>query len=180
MPDLETLRYPVGKFERVTAPIDRATRAAHIRTVEELPARMRSLTAGLDDAQLETPYRPGGWTIRQVVHHVADSHVNAYVRMKLAATEELPAIRTYQEQLWAELPDGKSGPIELSLALLDALHRRWIVFLRNLPEADFARPYNHPDWGPMAIDEGLAMYAWHSRHHAAHVEQALQNLKSEV
>src|SRR5262245_33534691 len=173
MSDLDTLRYPVGKFERLKAPLDRSARAAHVKTIEDTPARFRALVAGLSEAQLETPYRPGGWTIRQVVHHVPDSHLNAYIRMKLAATEDNPRITTYEEQLWAELPDGKSAPPEVSLALLESLHRRWVLFLKNLPEAQFARTFQHKEWGSVMIDEAVAMYAWHCRHHAAHIEQAL-------
>jgi DinB superfamily len=173
MPDLETLKYPVGKLQRVETPLDRATREAHLKTIEELPARMRALVAGLNDAQLDTPYRPGGWTIRQVVHHVPDSHLNAYIRMKLAATEESPTVRTYEEQLWAELPEAKSGPVAMSLDLLEALHRRWIAFLRSQSEADLQRPFLHKEWGRVTIDEAVAMYAWHCQHHAAHIEQAL-------
>jgi hypothetical protein len=173
MPDVDALRYPVGKFEWLTAPVDRATRERHLKTIEDTPARMRSLVASLGDAQLETPYRPGGWTIRQVVHHVPDSHMNAYIRMKLAATEDTPSIRTYEEQLWAELPEAKSGPVDMSLTLLEALHRRWIAFLRNLSAEQFARTFLHPEWGRVTIDEAVAMYAWHCRHHTAHIEQAL-------
>ena len=173
MDDLEKLRYPVGRLERAATPLDGATRERHLQTIEQLPSRMRSLVSGLRDAQLETPYRPGGWTIRQVVHHVPDSHMNAYIRMKLAVTEDAPAIRTYEEQLWAELPDGKNAPIDMSLALLDALHRRWIAFLRALPEAQLQRAFVHPEWGRVPIDEAIVMYAWHCRHHTAHIEQAL-------
>jgi hypothetical protein len=171
--DVEKLRYPVGKFERLTPPLDRATRAALVKTIEDTPARFRALAGGLADAQLDTPYRPGGWTIRQVVHHVPESHMNAYIRMKLAATEDSPAIKTYEEQLWAELPDAKSAPAELSLSLLEALHRRWVLFLRNLSNDDYARTFKHPEWGTVTIDEAVALYAWHCRHHLAHVEQAL-------
>jgi DinB family protein len=173
MTDLEQLKYPVGKLPRTATPLDRATREAHLRTIEDLPARFRSLVSGLDDAQLDTRYRPDGWTIRQVVHHVPDSHLNAYIRMKLAATEESPTVRTYEEQLWAELPDARSGPIAMSLDLLDALHRRWMAFLRSQSEADLQRAFMHKEWGRVTIDEGIAMYAWHCRHHAAHIEQAL-------
>jgi hypothetical protein len=173
MTELDALRYPVGKFERLKAPLGRAGREPLVKTIEDTPARLRALVGGLSDAELETPYRPGGWTIRQVVHHVPDSHMNAYVRMKLAATEESPTIRVYEEQLWAELPDGKSGPIEMSLALLEALHRRWIVFLRNLTDAEFARTFQHPQWNVVTIEEAVALYAWHSRHHVAHVEQGI-------
>lgn len=173
MTDIETLKYPVGRMPRVATPLDRATRETHLKTIEDLPARFRALVGSLTEAQLDTPYRPGGWTIRQVVHHVPDSHINAYVRMKLAATEDAPAIRTYEEQLWAELPDGKRGPVGMSLDLLEAVHRRWIAFLRAYPESSLQRVFVHPAWGQVAIDEGISMYAWHSRHHTAHIEQAL-------
>src|SRR4029453_4912474 len=132
--DLEKLKYPVGRMERPATPLDRATRERYIVTIEQLPARMRSLVNGLSDAQLDTPYRPGGWTVRQVIHHVPDSHMNAYIRTKLAVTEDPPAIRTYMEERWAELPEAKSGPVDMSLALLDALHQRWVAFFRALPD----------------------------------------------
>ena len=172
MTDLEQLRYPVGKAPRVDA-LDAAARKTMIDAIAQAPARYRSLTAGLSDAELETPYRPGGWTIRQVVHHVPDSHMNAYIRMKLAVTEDTPAIRTYMEERWAELPEAKSGPVELSLALLDALHTRWVTFLRALPAETFARTFAHPELGPVSIDGAIALYEWHCRHHAAHIEQGL-------
>jgi DinB family protein len=171
--DLDTLRYPIGRFERLNAPLDRARRDDLIATLDETPARFRSLVAGLTDPQLDTPYRAGGWTIRQVVHHVPDSHMNAYIRMKWAMTEDTPAIKTYEEQLWAELPEAKAGKVDMSLALLEALHRRWIAFLRLLPDAAFLRAFVHPELGRMTIEEAIAMYAWHSRHHAAHIQQAL-------
>ena len=174
MTDIDKLRYPIGKFERVETPLDSAVRRAHLETFDQTPARMRALVSGLSDRQLETPYRPGGWTIRQVVHHVPDSHVNAYIRMKLAATEDAPAIRTYEEQLWAELPEAKTAPVEMSLALLEALHRRLVAFLRGLPEADLQKTFTHPEWKRVTIDEAIAMYAWHCRHHTAHIEQALR------
>ena len=173
MDDLEQLRYPVGRFERLATPLDRATRAAHIDTIEQTPARFRSLVAGRTDAQLDTPYRPGGWTVRQVVHHVPESHMNAYVRIKLALTENAPAIKTYEEQLWAELPDVEHCPVDVSLRLLEALHERWIVLLRTLPESEFGKVFTHPEWGRVTIDEAVAMYAWHCRHHTAHIEGAL-------
>jgi hypothetical protein len=174
------MRYPVGRFERLTAPLDRAARDGFIDVLDSAPARFRSLVAGLADAQLDTPYRPGGWTIRQVVHHVPDSHMNAYIRMKLAMTEETPAIRVYEEQLWAELPEAKHGNVEMSLALLETLHRRWVAFLRLLPEAGFGRAFLHPEWGRMTIEEAIAMYAWHSRHHSAHIDQALRAARSSL
>src|SRR5215510_13725195 len=123
--DLERLRYPVGRFERVTTPLDRATRDTHIATIEQLPARFRALTGSLSEAQLDTPYREGGWTVRQVVHHVPESHMNAYIRFKLALTENEPVVKPYDEAAWAMLGDVKEAPIEASLALLDALHQRW-------------------------------------------------------
>src|SRR4051812_26454279 len=168
-PDLERLRYPVGRFERLKAPLDRAARAGHIETIAAAPATFLSLTRGRSDAQLDTPYRPGGWTVRQVVHHVADSHMNAYVRMKFAVTEDAPAIKVYEESRWAELPEAKGGPVDMSVALLDALHRRWLAFLRALPAAEFNKVYVHPELGRVSLDEGIALYASHSRHHAADV-----------
>src|SRR5437016_5398822 len=147
MDDVDKLRYPIGRFERLKAPLDRAARTAAIDDIEQAPATLRQLVTGLTDTQLETPYRPGGWTIRQVIHHVPDSHMNAYIRTKLAVTEDTPSIRTYEEARWAELPEAKSGPVEMSLALLEALHRRWAAFLRGLSDADFAKSFTHPQWG---------------------------------
>jgi hypothetical protein len=169
MTDVDALRYPVGRFERLTAPLDRAARTAHIDTIESTPARFRSLVGDASEAQLDTPYRPGGWTVRQVVHHVPDSHMNAYIRMKFAVIEEDPAIKAYDEARWAELPEAKTGPAELSLTLLEALHRRWVAFLRALPDAQFGRAYVHPEMGRVTLDEAIALYAWHGRHHAAHL-----------
>jgi len=171
--DLDQLRYPVGRYERLQAPLDRASRDVHIETISRLPATFASLTRGLSDAQLDTRYRPGGWTIRQVVHHVPESHMNAYIRIKLALTEDAPAVKTYEEQLWAELPDVQKCPIDASLRLLDALHERWVVLLRALPEESFARTFTHPEWGRVTVDEAVALYAWHCRHHTAHVRQGL-------
>jgi hypothetical protein len=173
MTDLEKLRYPVGRFERVKSPVDRAVRAGHIETIERTPATFLSLTHGRSDAELDTPYRPGGWTVRQVVHHVPDSHMNAYIRMKFAVTEDEPAIKTYEEAKWAELPEAKSGPVDMSLALLEALHRRWVMFLRGLTDADYARAYVHPELGHVTLDEAIALYAWHCRHHGGHIRQGL-------
>src|SRR5713101_1313770 len=124
---LESLRYPVGRLPRRSGPLDAATRAEHLSVIEDAPARFRALATGLNDADLDKQYRPGGWTVRQIFHHVPDSHLNAYVRMKLAATEDAPQVRTYEEQRWAELPEAKTGPIEMSVALLEALHRRWVA-----------------------------------------------------
>jgi hypothetical protein len=173
MTDLEQLRYPVGRFQRVTAPFDAAARAAHIKTIEDTPTTFLSLTKGRTDAELDQPYRPDGWTVRQVVHHVPDSHMNAYIRMKFAVTEDAPAIKAYDEAKWAELPEARTGPAAMSVALLDALHRRWVMFLRALTDADFAKAYVHPELGRVSLDEALALYAWHCRHHAAHIKLGL-------
>jgi hypothetical protein len=173
MPDLEQLRYPVGRFARVTRPLDAEARHACIETIEQAPARFRALVTGRSERELDTPYRPEGWTVRQVVHHVPDSHMNAYIRMKFAVTEQAPTIKAYDEAQWAELPEAKSGPVEMSLALLDALHRRWVAFLRALPADRFERAYLHPELGRVTLGEAVALYAWHCRHHAAHVELGL-------
>jgi DinB family protein len=118
-------------------------------------------------------YRPGGWTIRQVVHHIPDSHLNAYIRMKLAVTEDRPTVKTYEEQLWAELPESRTAPVAMSLLLLDGLHQRWVAFLRGLSPDQFRRSFTHAEWGQVTIDDALAMYAWHCRHHTAHIRNAL-------
>jgi DinB superfamily len=173
MTDLEQLRYPVGRFERLKGPVDRAARAAHIDIIEQTPATFRSLVIGRSEGQLDTPYRPGGWTVRQVVHHVPDSHMNAYIRMKFAITEDAPAIKAYDEAKWAELPEARTGPAEMSVALLEALHRRWVMFLRALGDADFSKVYVHPELGRVTLDEAVALYAWHSRHHTAHIQLGL-------
>jgi uncharacterized damage-inducible protein DinB len=174
MIEIEQLRYPIGRFERLKAPLDRAARASLIETIEDTPATFTSLTKGRSDEELDTPYRPQGWTVRQVVHHVVDSHVNAYIRMKFAVTEEEPTIKTYNEAKWAELPEAKTGPIDMSLALLDALHRRWVMFLRALTDAEFAKAYVHPELGRVTLDEALSLYNWHCRHHRGHVASGLR------
>ena len=174
MDDLEKRRYPIGRLDTVKPPTTARERAALIDQIAGAPAVFRSLVQPLTDAELDTPYRPGGWTIRQVIHHVPDSHMNAYVRMKLAATEDAPTIRTYEESRWAELPEAKTGPIAMSLALLDALHTRWVAFMRALPEPAFTRTFAHPGWGSVSIERAIAMYEWHGRHHAAHIRQSLR------
>jgi DinB family protein len=174
MANLEDLKYPVGKFTKVSGSLGNAERAGFINDIEQTPAIIRSLVKGLTDAQLATPYRPGGWTIRQVVHHVPDSHMNAYIRFKLAVTEENPTIKPYEEARWAELVDGRSEPIAASLDLLEALHKRWVVFLRSMSAADFGRTYFHPEMkSAVTLDQALAIYGWHGKHHAAHIRQAL-------
>jgi uncharacterized damage-inducible protein DinB len=167
---LEDLRYPAGKYtrpERLTA----AEREAAIAELAGLPANLRAAVAGLADAQLDTPYRPGGWTVRQVVHHVPDSHANAYVRFKLGLTEEAPAVRPYEEKLWAELPEAKSAPVEPSLAFLAALHGRWVLALQAVAPEQWERTVVNPETGRYTLDQLLALYAWHSRHHVAHVTE---------
>jgi uncharacterized damage-inducible protein DinB len=162
------LRYPVGRYTR-NPHVGEGERAAAIRDLEALPDRLAAAVAGLSDKQLDTPYRPGGWTVRQVVHHVPDSHLNAYIRMKLAATEDRPPMKTYEEKAWAEQTDARTAPLEPSLALVRALHDRWTVWLRSLDDATLARAGRHPDWGEVSIDELIQQYAWHSRHHVAHI-----------
>jgi uncharacterized damage-inducible protein DinB len=174
MDSLESLRYPVGRLQRAPAPLDGAACAAHIGILERTPRALREMTERLDEARLAASYRPGGWTVRQLVHHMADSHVNAYVRMKLAATEERPAAKTYEEGRWAELPEAKAAPIAMSLTLLDGLHERWVAFLRALSPEDRRRSFVHPEWGDVTIDEAMTMYSWHCRHHTAHIRIALR------
>ena len=163
------LRYPIGKFQRPGS-LSEAQRRESVVDVEKLPARIREAVKGLKAGQLDTPYRPGGWTVRQLVHHVADSHMNAYVRLKLTLTEEEPLIKPYLEAKWAELPDSRTEPVEVSLALLDNLHQRWTTTLRAMSPAEFSRQMRHPEWTkPMSLDDTLALYAWHSKHHVAHI-----------
>jgi uncharacterized damage-inducible protein DinB len=163
-------RYPVGKFAR-SASITPAVRHECIEELSRLPERIAAAVRGLTLDQLDTPYRAGGWTVRQVVHHVADSHMNAFIRMRLGATESHPSVKTYDEQAWSELADSRTAPIDLSLMLLDALHRRWVMWLRLLDEPLFARTVQHPEWGSISIDGLLELYAWHSRHHVAHITE---------
>lgn len=167
MTDLDSLRYPIGRFAR---PADQssATRAAHIDVLRQLPARLRAAVATLNDQQLDTPYREGGWTVRQLVHHIADSHMNSYIRFKLALTEDWPTIKPYDEGAWAKLPDS-SKPIEPSLELTAALHERWVALLEAMTDDDFRKGFSHPERGRMDLGTTLAIYDWHSRHHTAHI-----------
>ena len=163
-----SLQYPVGHF---TAPdvVSTGMRAAAVDEIAALPAAMRAAVQGLTLAQLETPYRDGGWTVRQVVHHVPDSHMHAYTRVKFALTEESPTIRPYDEGAWSLLPDVVALPIDVSLTLLDAIHTRWITCVRGLADSQFARVFVHPELGPQRVDLSLLRYAWHGRHHVAHI-----------
>jgi uncharacterized damage-inducible protein DinB len=162
------LRYPVGKFTfpSTVSPDDRTK---FFRQISDAPARMRAAVTGLSDDQLNTPYRPGGWTVRQVVHHVPDSHLNSYVRFRLALTEDDPPIKAYYEDRWAELPDARTAPVEDSLALLESLHRRWGALLGSLTDQDWKKTFKHPELGPVSLEKNAALYAWHGRHHVAHI-----------
>lgn len=165
---LEALRYPIGRL-KIPGEISPQDRAGHLDRIEATPTDLRAAVAGLDESQLETPYRPGGWTVRQVVHHLVDSHVNSFVRFRWALTEDSPKIKVYDQDAWSELPDSREAPIEMSLSLLGALHERWIFFLRRMTDEDFERTFEHPDWGTVRLDQTLALYAWHGDHHVAHV-----------
>jgi uncharacterized damage-inducible protein DinB len=164
------VRFPVGDYQ---APKDvtPALRLAAIAEVASLPAKLRAAIAGLDEAQLDTPYREGGWTLRQVVHHVADSHMNAYIRWRFALTETEPTIKPYEEARWAGLEDAQNAPPEVSLKLLEPLHERWVRLLRSLKTEDFARTFRHPEHGVRTLDWMLFLYDWHGRHHTAHITE---------
>lgn len=164
------LRYPIGKFDR-NINVTKEMRSDFINTIEALPTLLRKEVENLSEQQLDTPYRDGGWTVRQVVHHLPDSHLNAYVRFKLALTEDNPQIKTYEEHLWAELKDTFETPIELSLTLLDLLHKRWVILLYSLTDEQFARTFQHPEWGNITLGKTLALYSWHSKHHLAHITE---------
>lgn len=171
MTDLEELRHPIGRFNPETA----GTRAEQIEVLRQLPGQLRAAVAGLNDAQLDTPYRDGGWTVRQVVHHVADSHANAYIRLKLALTEDAPTIKPYDEAAWANLADSKL-PLEPSLAMTTAVHTRLIALLESFTEADYEKIFVHPERGSMTLAKNLALYAWHSRHHTAHITRLRERM----
>lgn len=166
--DEPDLRYPVGKF-KFPETVSAEDRQRFIEEIAETPARLRTAVTGLTGAQLDTPYRPGGWTVRQVVHHVPDSHMHSYARFRLALTEDEPTIKPYKEDRWAELLDARTGPVDVSLALLAALHERWVVLLRSLKEADWKRTFRHPELGLIRLEQNAALYAWHGRHHVAHI-----------
>jgi uncharacterized damage-inducible protein DinB len=165
---MSDLRYPIGKFH-FDGPLSEEQKKTSLDEIARAPANLRAAVKGLSRAQLDTPYRPGGWTVRQVVHHVPDSHLNSYMRFKLALTEDEPTIKPYAEDRWAELADTKSTPVEVSLTLLDSLHDRWVRLLRSLTPDEWKRTFRHPDLGPMTLEKTLALYAWHGRHHVAHV-----------
>ena len=163
-------RYPIGKFH-YDGPLTTEQKQTFLDEVARTPASLRAAIKGLSDYQLDTPYREGGWTVRQVVHHVPDSHMNSYVRFKLALTEDEPTIKPYAEDRWAKLADTKATPVEVSLTLLDSLHDRWVRLLRSLSPDDWKRTFRHPELGPMTLEKTLALYAWHGRHHVAHITE---------
>ena len=170
------LRYPIGRFSPDPNPT-LETRNRHIGQIAGLPPRMRQAVAGLKEDQLSTPYREGGWSVRQVVHHVPDSHLNAYIRFKWAMTEDAPTIKPYDETAWAELKDSELTPVDVSLNLLEALHTRWAVLLRSLKAADFQRRFNHPESGAHDLDWLLQLYSWHGNHHVAHITSLRERMK---
>jgi hypothetical protein len=176
---MEDLRYPIGKFEWVPPENEEQMakrRAQYIDVVAKLPEDFGRAVAGLTAEQLDTPYRPDGWTVRQLAHHVPDSHANAYVRFKLALTEYEPTIKTYKEDMWAKLPDTARTPVDVSLQLLAALHARWVTLLQGMDSSDYARTLRHPEIGVLDLNRMLALYAWHSAHHTAHVTRLRERM----
>jgi hypothetical protein len=162
------LKHPIGRFS-FQPPSTAEQRQAWIAEIADAPAKLRAAVAGLNEEQLNTPYRDGGWTVRQVIHHVPESHMNAYIRFKLALTENEPTIKPYDEAAWAETADVRETPIEVSLALLENLHKRWVVLLRSMSDADFSKQFRHPELGVVPLEKNLALYAWHGKHHVAHI-----------
>jgi hypothetical protein len=162
-------RYPVGRFQW-KGENSAEDRSRYIEIIQALPARFRTVAQALTSRQLDLPYRPAGWTARQVIHHVPDSHMNSFIRFKLALTEDCPTIKPYEESLWAQLGDVAATPIETSLILLESLHQRWVALLRSMKPADFARTFRHPEIGEVSLDKNLALYAWHGQHHLGHLE----------
>jgi hypothetical protein len=163
-------RYPIGKFDR-NINVTKEMRSDFVTIIEILPSQLRMEVENLSEQQLDTPYREGGWKIRQVVHHLPDSHLNAYIRFKLALTENNPTIKTYEEHLWAELPDTFNTPIDVSLNLLESLHKRWAILLNSLTDEQFEKTFQHPEWNKITLSSTLALYAWHSKHHLAHITE---------
>jgi hypothetical protein len=161
-------RYPIGKFS-FDGTLTEEQKSKHLEDIEQTPARLRAALRGLSDPHLDTPYREAGWTVRQVVHHVPESHMNSYIRFKLALTEEEPTIRPYLEDRWAKLPDATTAPVELSLVLLEFLHKRWMLVLRAMKPEEWKRTFRHPEIGLMTLEKALVLYSWHGRHHVAHV-----------
>jgi len=170
------LKYPIGKFQRPDT-VTPEMRAAYIAAIAAAPELLREAVHSLNDEQLDTPYRPEGWTVRQVIHHVADSHMHSNIRMRFALTSLEPTIMPYEESVWAELPDARYLPVEVSLQLLESLHHRWVTLLKSLGDADFARAFRHPELGTVRLDSNLALYAWHGRHHTAHITRLRERME---
>ena len=168
---LDDPRYPIGRFSAATA----GTRAQQLETLSQLPTRLREAVSGLSDQQLDTPYRDGGWTVRQLVHHIADSHANAYIRFKLALTEDTPTITAYDEAAWARLPDS-SLPVDESLNIIQGIHARLAALIQGMADSDFSRAFKHPERGRMELGANLALYAWHSLHHTAHITRLREQM----
>ena len=173
---MSDLRYPIGQFT-FDGSLTEKQRNQFIDGIEQAPARLRAAVSGLSPQQLDTAYRPDGWTVRQVVHHVADSHLNSYVRFKWALTEDEPTIKPYYEDRWAELEEARSAPIEISLALLESLHKRWVLMLRSIKPEGWKRTFRHPELGLMGLEKNLALYAWHGKHHVAHITSLRERMK---
>jgi len=171
----DDLRYPTGKWVRQPS-LDAGAHAAMIQEIASVPSALAAAVKGLTDAQLDTPYRDGGWTPRQIVHHIADSHMNAYIRFKLGMTEENPTIKPYDEKKWAETTDGKGAPADLSLAVIDGVHRRWVQYMKSFDAGAFSRTIVHPERGPMTLSDLLQLYAWHGKHHTAHITGLRQRM----
>ena len=165
---MEDLQYPVGKFHWSGGASDEQLRQ-WIDEIAAAPAQFRAAVSGLSPEQIDTPYRPGGWTVRQVIHHVPDSHLNSYVRFRLALTEQEPTIKPYDQERWAELRDSRTAPIEVSLLLLESLHERWTILLRSLTASDWKLTFRHPELGVVTLEQNAGLYAWHGRHHIAHI-----------
>jgi uncharacterized damage-inducible protein DinB len=175
--DIEHIKYPIGKYQ-APSPISQGHISQWIDDISACPPQLRATVQGMNEAQLSTPYREGGWTVRQVLHHVPDSHMNAYIRFKWTLTEETPTIKAYFEERWAELEDTRSTPVDVPLDLLDALHKRWVALLRSMNPDDFKRIYVHPQYGKQySLEEVLGLYAWHGNHHRAQVEALKQRMK---
>ncbi len=166
----DSIRYPVGRFE-FSDPFDSADRPVWLAQLREAPAKLHAAVAGLTDVQLDTPYREGGWTVRQVVHHLADAHMNWYIRPKVAVTEDNPMTKTYAEQSWAELPDARTAPVEASLKIFEGVTERWCIFFVSLEPSDWPRRFQHAEWGSLSVEDVLRVMAWHTHHHTAHITE---------
>jgi uncharacterized damage-inducible protein DinB len=175
MTDHDPRRYPIGPFSPKPS-LSTQEREALIEELAHFPADLRFLVESLPAEKLDTPYREGGWTVRQVAHHVPDSHMQGYVRFKLAVTEDTPAIKTYEEAVWAETEESRTAPVESSLDLLEALHERWALFLRTLKEEDFQKAYLHPKLGEVTLEKTLQLYVWHGKHHLGHIRLVAESL----